>query len=78
MEFYDQEINMIKCACMYQLINCVGTLWAELSCLNRCLVLYEGLFSTQIPRWGFKNMAKDLPEMNTHLDWQIEVKQETI
>lgn len=78
MEFYDQEINMLKSECMHQLMNYVGTLWAELSCLNRCLVLYEGLFSTQITRPGCKNMAKDPPEMNTQLDWQIEVKQDTM
>lgn len=59
---------------MHQLMNCVGTLGAELSCLNRGLVLYQGLFSTQNTRPGCKNMTKDLPEMNTYLDWQIEFK----
>lgn len=64
MQCYDQQINMIEW--MYALTHelCVGTLWAKLSCLNRCLVPYEMLFSTQNPQACHTDMTKDLPEMN--------------
>ena len=78
MQCYDQEINMIEW--MYALTDelCVGTLWVKLSCLNRCLVPYEVLFSTQNTRAHRTDMTKGLPEMKTHLGWQLEARQDIL